>query len=145
MVTAVTVTFLQMKIQGQNPRTMCTHALIACGLCAYRFRPLSDKQAALPLIARWLLGYRGSQVPMIYVPRPKESDASSERTKRLVRRNRTQRVICIGAHVRRYQTRTIIQYSDIIVKYSGIIVKYSVIISKYFRINHSCLRRESCI
>ena len=86
---------------------------------------------------------------MIYVPRPKESDASSEGTKRLVRRNRTQRVIRIGAHVRRYQTRTIIQYSDIIVKYSGIIVKYSGIIvkysgiivkysgiiSKYFRIN----------
>ena len=34
------------------------HALIACGLWAYRFCPLSDKQAALPLIARWLLGYR---------------------------------------------------------------------------------------
>ena len=34
------------------------HALIACCLWTYRFCPLSDKQAALLLIARWLLGYR---------------------------------------------------------------------------------------
>ena len=34
------------------------HALIACCHWAYRFCPLSDKQAALPLIARRLLGYR---------------------------------------------------------------------------------------
>ena len=47
MVTAVTVTILFSPYED-----------IAQTSRAYRLRPLSDKQAALPLIARWLLGYR---------------------------------------------------------------------------------------
>ena len=47
------------QITGLIPRiSLAPHALIARGLWAYRFCPLSDKQAGLPLIARQPLGYR---------------------------------------------------------------------------------------
>ena len=47
------------QITGLIPRiSLAPHALIARGLWAYRFCPLSDKQAGLLLIARQPLGYR---------------------------------------------------------------------------------------
>ena len=84
-----------MKIKAEvlsNMRrlSLAPHALIARALWAYRLRPLSDKQASLPLIARQPLGYRMRKTTFYYqrniVLLPEKRSFSSRETMSCIKR-----------------------------------------------------------